>query len=102
MGFGKLVITPKCGAFVDYIDNGNNGLLINTTKSVAFGSMDSPSNLYTSDEQWSVVDLMELKNTMRNAAEFYPQTEAIRKNAEKTIVEKFNHKTVGEQYLSIL
>lgn len=66
MGFGKTPIVTGWGGFTGYISN-ETGWLVNSHQDMVFGLDHQFTDLYTADETWASIDIVDLRRCMREA-----------------------------------
>lgn len=80
LGMGSTPIAPNHTAFTDYLDN-ENAYLVGCRESMPIGALDTFDELYTADERWYQIDLLDLRRVMRTA--FESSVEERQRKAEK-------------------
>ena len=96
MGFGKPILVPRYGGFLDYA-NDNNSYLIDGIEDFIWrgGSDKGLPDIYTSKESWFYPSL---KSLMKNMRDCYSK-EGVRKKkvqVAKETVKKFSYEAVGK------
>lgn len=66
MAYGKTPIATACTGFLDYLDD-ESGWLVNCREEPAFGMVGAAPDLYTSDVNWWSIDVLHLRQCMREA-----------------------------------
>lgn len=103
MGFGKWPICTEGTAMTDFVINGENGFLVESTSQPCFGNHEQFSFLYTGRENWREINIDDLKEVMRIV---YTNKKAwVMKFHEDNLLkhlEKFSYTNVGEQMKQIL
>lgn len=103
MGFGKWPICTQGTAMDDFLVDGENGFLVDSTEQPCWGVLDNFNFLYSSRENWREIDIASLKDCMRivykNKHQYW--TEKRKQNLSKHL-EKFSHQNVGERLKAVL
>lgn len=66
MAMGKTPIVNSCTGFLDYMSN-EVGWIVKNTLEPAFGAVESLNDLYTYNENWWAIDVIDLKRCMRES-----------------------------------
>lgn len=93
MALGKTPIVPDWGGFREYI-SGESGWLVPCHEEPVYGVDDSFQDLYTGNETWAAVDIIQLRRCMREA---YEEDSKREEKAAKGIERAydFSHERIG-------
>lgn len=101
MAMGKPVISNKCMGMLDYIINGETGLLVENHLEPTFAALDTFENLFTSNECWYSVDILDLQHRMRQIYEDKTLYNTLSVNGIDKATE-FSHKNIGARMKKLL
>lgn len=88
-GFGNPCVVPKHSSFLDYSCPSDSDLFVESNDSIAFGVDNAPDGLYTCDETWGNVSLVDLSKKMRWA---YRNIEELKSSDRVTLRKKYVNK----------
>lgn len=103
LGLGNPVICGNHGGITDFVDD-ENGWLVSGNMIPCFGAMDTFEFLYTADEQWFDIDILQLSYTLREAAEVLQNNtlrEQKREQAASTVY-NYTYEKIGEELVKAL
>lgn len=100
-GFGKIIVAPRHTAFTEYLNN-DNAYLVDCYEDACYAAHDTLSGLYTSNENWYEVPVINLRKQMRAAYEQRKGLAAKRAEVAKRTIAKYNYYNVGRQMKTLL
>ncbi len=99
--FGSTPIVPNHSGFVDYVTE-DVGWFVATRGEPCFASFDAGTDdIYTSDENWSSIDIIDLQKAMRDAYTNKKQKQ-VKQAVGLEYIQKFSYQQVGLQLKKVL
>lgn len=99
MAFGKFPIVTSDTAMDDFIDNAENGFLVNSYNESCWGIFEPFHFLYSGKENWRAIDIESLSSTMRFV---YTKRPIPNLNKPTDCMQQFSYKNIGQQLKGII
>lgn len=94
MGFGKIIVAPRHSAFTEYLTE-KNSYLVESYEDYCYGATDTIPKLYSANDTWFEVPVVNLRKAMRSAYEQRKANAIKRAEQAKLDIQKFSYKNVG-------
>ncbi len=101
LGFGKSVIAPRYGGFLEYLNDKNSWLVDGISDNIWRAPDSGYPDIYTSDEEWFYPSISSLRANMRSA---YSKRDLAKKKSQqgKIDINKFSFENVSKIFQKVL